>query len=116
MMKPLKTRVLPTAPAFSQVLPDAPDFAVDNNGNLFYVGGSGAPDTLAPYEPTVRECLELIASRTGADQDAYDFSALDDEITDGFFVAREAQGDGVIGASVTRGQAAAQRARQSPGH
>lgn len=83
-------------------LPDAPVFSVDDEGNLIYDGSGAVPDSLIPYEPTIKDCLDKIARRTGATPDMWDFTALSSEVTKGFFVAREAQGDGV---SLAIGQA-----------
>lgn len=79
-------------------LPDAPEFTVDEDGNIIYDGSTPVPDSLIPTTPTVQEALELIAARTGATPDMYDFTALAGEDIEGFFVAREAQGDAVTNA------------------
>lgn len=80
------------------ILPDSPAFSVDENGNIIYDGVIPVPDSLVPSDPTVQEALEMIAVRTGATPDMYDFTALGGETLDGFFVAREAQGDAVTNA------------------
>lgn len=85
-------------PANGTVIPDAPIFSTDEDGNLIYDGSTPIPDSVLPDAPTVEDALNLIASRAGLDADMYDFSAMADEVIEGFFIAREAQGDAVLSA------------------
>lgn len=77
-------------------LPDANEFGVDEDGNIVYDGVAPVPDSILPDLPTVKDALELVAIRAGLTADMYDFDNMDDETLQGFFVARESQGDAVI--------------------
>lgn len=83
-------------PDIGAPLPDANEFGVDEDGNIVYDGVAPVPDSILPDLPTVKDALELVAIRAGLTADMYDFDNMDDETLQGFFVARESQGDAVI--------------------